>query len=104
MLEEKQAMCYEWVRGPLTVLECIIMVVDCIFMMVDPQTVKGANNLEFLQLIKEGKAATKIWKPEEDPDRKDDGLDPQIGHFALRGQLEISESECPRGGTYGGSS
>ena len=24
----------------------------------------------------------------------------QIGHFALRGQLEISESECPRGGTH----
>ena len=51
---------YEWVRGPLTVLECIMMVVQCIVMMVDPQTVKDANNLEFLQLIKESKAATKI--------------------------------------------
>jgi hypothetical protein len=51
---------------------------------------------------REGKVAAKIWEPEEDPDRKDDGLDPPIGHFALRGQLEISESERPRGGTYGG--
>ena len=77
---------YEWVQGPLTVLECIMMVVQCIAMMVDPQTVKDANNLEFLQLIKESKAATKIWKPGEDPDSDDDGLNPQIGHFALRGQ------------------
>ena len=64
---------YEWVQGPLTVLECIMMVMQCIIMMVDPQTVKDFNNLEFLQLIKESKAATKIWKPGEDSDRKDDG-------------------------------
>ena len=54
--------------------------------------------------IEGGKVAAKIWEPEEDPDRKNDGLHPQIGPFALRGQLEISESECPRGGTYGGGS
>ena len=53
---------------------------------------------------REGKVAAKIWEPEEDQDRKIDGLHPQIGPFALRGQLEISESECPRGGTYGGES
>ena len=54
------------------------------------------------QLIEESKAATKIWEPGEDPYSDDDGLGPQIGHFALRGQLEISESECPRGRTHEG--
>ena len=43
-----------------------------------------------------------MWELGEDPDSDDDGLDPQIGHFALRGQLEIPESECPRGGTHEG--
>jgi hypothetical protein len=52
--EKKRVVCYEsyeWVRGPLAVLECITMVVDCIVMMVGPQTVKDENNLEFLQLL-----------------------------------------------------
>ena len=52
--------------------------------------------------IDEGIAAAKIWEPGDNSDRKDDGLDPPIGYFALRGQLEISESECPRGGTHDG--
>ena len=43
-----------------------------------------------IKRIEESKVAAKIWEPEEDPDRKIDGLHPQIGPFALRGQLEIS--------------
>ena len=54
------------------------------------------------KMIEESKVAAKIWEPEEDPDRKNDGLDTQVGHFALRGQLEIPESECTRGGTHEG--
>ena len=52
--------------------------------------------------IDEGIAAAKIWEPGENSDRKDDGLDPQIGHFALRGQLEISVSAYLRDRTHEG--
>jgi hypothetical protein len=65
---------------------------------------KKIADVDAAKEAREGKVAAKIWEPEEDPDRKDDGLHPQIGPFALRGQLEIAESECPRGGTYGGGS
>jgi len=68
------------------------------------ETEKELADLDAAKEARESKVAAKIWEPEEDPDRKIDGLHPQIGPFALRGQLEISESECPRGGTYGGGS
>ena len=72
IIEKKRMVRYEWVRGPLTVLECIMMAVECIVMMVDPQAMKDANNLDFLQLTKESKATTKMWELGEDPDSDDD--------------------------------